>query len=175
MESPVVITTAGLHIDDNPTAGTMLAPTIGDIGLRDRGKPFWTPVLHGHAIKVTPVFCGQLADKRRLPEWSKAVRFADGTKAAEEGGDEDEFATFIDGHVVDIEVTGRPGKLRDIDTVVAIIRLAGFERVVETPDLVQGAEVDLILMGTQAHRTIKGSLEDGKATVGLQTDEEELP
>jgi hypothetical protein len=52
--------------------------------------------------------------------------------------------------------------------------LPGLERVVEAPELEQGAEVERRRAGAEAHGAVEGALEDRQPSIGLQADQEQL-
>jgi len=95
-------------------------------------------------------------------------------RQGEQGVDEHHPAVGADREVVDVEVAGGPGELRHVEPVVALVRLAGLERVVEAPELVEGREVELAAVRGQAHGAVEAALEQGQPSVRLQAEQEQL-
>ena len=88
---------------------------------------------------------------------------------------EDHPAVRIDDNVVNVNVAGHPRFPRYVDGVVALERLAGFQRVAESPDLIERADVDLPSGRVHPHGALQRPFEHGQPPVGLDADEKDLP
>jgi hypothetical protein len=95
-------------------------------------------------------------------------------QAGDQGVDERHLPVGADREVVHVEVAGGPGELRHVEPVVALVRLAGRERVVEAPELPEGREVELAAVRGQAHGAVEAALEQGQPPVRLQAEQEQL-
>ena len=116
----------------------------------------------------------QLADERRPPERREAVGLADRGEAAEQRVDEHDPALGVEGDVVDVEVARGARDLRHVEPVVALVRLAGLERVVEPPELEQRRQEQRLRARPEAHGAVEAALEDRQPAVRLQPDQEQL-
>ena len=162
------------HVDDHAAvarcsrqpSATSLRPTSVTIGR--------AAVAHGQAVEVAAVLGGELRDEGRPPQRREAVRRARPRQAGEERVDEDRPPARVDRDVVDVEVAGGVAHLRHVEPVVARLRLARAEHVLEAPELVERAHPQRLAVAGQAHAAVEGALEDRQPAVGLQADQEQL-
>ena len=103
----------------------------------------------------------------------EAVALARRREAAVGGVHEQRAAAGVDGDVVHVEVAGREAAPRHVEAVVALVALAGGQRVVELPELPARAHPEPLGCGVEAHRPVEVALEDGEAALGLHPEEEQ--
>jgi hypothetical protein len=75
---------------------------------------------------------------------------------------------------MDVEVAGGPGQLGHVDAVVALMRLARRQRIVEAPELVERAHQEPLRARPQAHAALEGAIEDRQLAVRPQAEQEQL-
>ena len=76
--------------------------------------------------------------------------------------------------VVDVEIAGGVRQLGHVEAIVALVRLAGRQRVVEAPELVEGAHQQPLGAGPEAHAALEGAIEDRQPAVRLEAEQEQL-
>ena len=123
---------------------------------------------------MAAVFGCQARDEGRSPQRHETRCHSGPRQAAEEGVDEQRLAVVIDTEIVNIQVAGCIGHARHVERVVALIALASFEAIFETPQLVERAHPQRSAFRHQAHAAIEGAFEYRQPTVGIQAQQKKL-
>jgi hypothetical protein len=114
------------HVDHDATVAAMIAPAVGGIAAADTGDVARLAVLDRHAVHVAAIFCRELADERRPPARHEAVELARDGDAAEQRVHE--HRPSVSRRSAMSWMSRSPvvhADLRDVDAVVAVVRLAG--------------------------------------------------
>ena len=122
----------------------MLAPTVGNVGVRYSRHPSRFAVAHGQAVQVASIFGGELAHEGRPPERHEAVRGAHCGEAGIKRVDENEPAARRHSDVVNVDVARDVACLGHIEPVVIAPHLTLCEDILETPELIERARIDAI-------------------------------
>ena len=152
----------------------MLAPAVGHVAAPDERDVGRAAVAHGKAVQVAAVLGRQPRDEARMPDRRKTVRGARPRQAGEQRVDEDGVAGGVERDVVHVDVAGDVAHLRDVEAVEAVVRLPGLQHVLEAPELIERAHPQRLAISAEPHAPLERALEDGKAPVGLEAEEEEL-
>ncbi|GIW41394.1 MAG: hypothetical protein KatS3mg076_1971 [Candidatus Binatia bacterium] len=159
------------HVDDTAPRVSPLAPAGHDVGAA-HGRHVGGPALgHRKPVQVAAVLGREARDERRLPDGAKAVAGTRRGQATVERVDEHGATFAVDGQVVNVEVPGGVGDSRHVESVVTPVLFAPGERVLETPDLVAGAHVEVVVLREKAHGPFEVPFEDRKTAVGFEAHE----
>src|SRR5687768_15528630 len=94
------------NVDHEPARDTVVTPTVGDVGLRDRGYVGRPAIPQSNAVEMATVLRGEARDERRFPQRAETVALAYGSKAGEQRIDEQQSPVRAVSEIVHVEVGG---------------------------------------------------------------------
>src|SRR5688572_29440884 len=95
-----------LDVDQDPAGRPAIAPPVGDVRSRHRGRITRTAAGQRHAIEVAPILGSEARDEAWLPDRGEAVTVADRGDAAEQAADEHRPAVRAEADIMGIDIPG---------------------------------------------------------------------
>src|SRR5436189_2424358 len=128
------------HFEDDTTVLPPVAPAIDHVAGTDRRHITRTSVHQRESVQMAAILRHHLAHKGWPPQRRKTRAFGERRQTVKAGGDKDDATILINGEVVDIEVASRMADLRNVETIVSLMKLPGLQQILKSPQLVLSAQ-----------------------------------